>query len=221
MGYMKRLLLMISERLLKKLIDIFPFLSIFFLGKTNTIRSNSKLKNTKIYINGLNNKIIIGTDVILKKSTIQINGNNNIIIIGNNIILRGGDFVAIGDSNQIILGDFTTIHNHVAFEALEGRKITVGNDCMLSQDIEIRTGDSHSIVDLSGKRINQGKDIEIGEHVWIGTRVTLLKGTYIASNSVVGVGTITSSRFERGNVIVAGIPAKVIKEDINWSRNII
>ena len=57
---------------------------------------------------------------------------------------------------------------------------------MVSKDVSIRTGDSHSIIDLkTKKRINFGKDVVIGNHVWLGLNTSILKGVRIGNNSIV------------------------------------
>ena len=103
--------------------------------------------------------------------------------------------------------------------ACESKKITVGNDCMFSNKIQLRTSDSHSILDENAKRINLGGDIEIGNHVWIGNEVMVLKGTTIPDNCIVGARSIvTASLCAPPNSIIAGIPARVVKTNINWKR---
>ncbi|MGS0525300.1 hypothetical protein ACU8V7_09025 [Zobellia nedashkovskayae] len=65
-------------------------------------------------------------------------------------------------------------------------KVTIGVDCMFANTIDIRTGDSHSIIDIkSNKRINYAKNIIIGNHVWVGAHSSILKGATIADNSIV------------------------------------
>ena len=88
---------------------------------------------------------------------------------------------------------------------------------MLSHDIDIRNTDSHSIINMAGERINPSSDIIIGDHVWIGIRSTILKGSVIPSNTIVAAQSmVTSSLNAKENVIIAGSPARVVKENVNW-----
>lgn len=82
-----------------------------------------------------------------------------------------------------------------------------------------RTGDSHSIVNLLGDRINASKDIVISNHVWIGHKVHINKGVKIKEDSIVATGAIVTSPIEEANVIIGGVPAKIIKRNINWDKN--
>lgn len=105
---------------------------------------------------------------------------------------------------------------HIALD--EGSSITINEDCMFSNGIQIRSTDSHSIIDSTGKRINYAEDITIGEHCWIGLGCIILKGTTIAPHTVVAAGSICTTEYHKGNCIIAGNPAKVVKENIDWDR---
>lgn len=53
--------------------------------------------------------------------------------------------------------------------------ISVGDDCMLASEVTLDQFDAHHIFDLeSGKRLNRGKDISVGNQVWLGRSVSLL-----------------------------------------------
>ena len=91
---------------------------------------------------------------------------------------------------------------------------------MFAYDIDLRTGDSHSIIDCqTQERLNFAKDIEIGNHVWVATRCLILKGAKVADNSVIASGSIVTKSFSEPGVVIAGNPAKVVKEGITWSRD--
>ena len=91
------------------------------------------------------------------------------------------------------------------------------NDLGISSEIVIRTGDSHSVLNESGERINPAKDVVIGNHVWIGHRVLITKGVSIPENSIVGTGAILTKAIDKCGVVIAGVPAKIVKENINWN----
>ncbi len=65
---------------------------------------------------------------------------------------------------------------------IEGTSIEIGEDCMFSANIVFRTGDSHSIINSDGQRINASKSICIGNHVWIGNTVIVNKGVKVSDN---------------------------------------
>lgn len=82
----------------------------------------------------------------------------------------------------------------------------------------VRVGDSHSIMDLDGKRINPSEDVVIGDRVWVGNQTTILKGARIPADTVVATGAVVTKKFEEPGTILGGLPAKVIRKDIRWDR---
>lgn len=95
-------------------------------------------------------------------------------------------------------------------------EITIGSHCAISSGCTILDDDMHEVLFLEGdKPREKGHYVRIGDHVWIGTACTILKGVKIGSNSVVAAGSIVT-RDVPPNTLVAGAPAKVVKEIKGW-----
>ena len=90
-----------------------------------------------------------------------------------------------------------------------------GNNSIISWDCLILDTDFHRIY-KDGNIINENKLIEIGNHVWIGAKSTIFKGTKIADGSVIGAGSFCTGLLSDEKSIYAGQPAKLIKKNINW-----
>lgn len=92
--------------------------------------------------------------------------------------------------------------------------ITIGDGSVISWGCQFLDEDFHHVTYTEKK----GKTplIEIGRHVWIGSNVTVLKGSRIADGCVVASGAVVSSVFEKQNCLIAGNPAKVVREDVEW-----
>lgn len=146
------------------------------------------------------------------------NGDNNTIIIGNKCFARLAEFHIEDSNNSIVCGDEVHFSGKIHMAVIEGTKLSIGDDCLFSSDIVLRTGDSHSLLDLKGDRINFSKDIIIHNHVWVGHKVTMNKGVIISDDTVVGAGAIVTKAFTDKNVAIAGVPAKIVKRDVNWTR---
>jgi acetyltransferase-like isoleucine patch superfamily enzyme len=188
-------------------------------GKNNKIYvKNVYFKNSRIIVRGNNNVISLDEKTKLVNQLIIIYGDNNNIEIGSNCFLKGKKIHIEGDGCLVRVGNKTTIEYAEIAGTEEKSKIVIGKDCMLADDIDVRNGDSHSLVDKkTGKRINFAKDILIGDHVWIASHATILKGVIIGNESVVASGAVVTSSIPN-NSIYAGIPAKMIKNGITWER---
>jgi acyl-[acyl carrier protein]--UDP-N-acetylglucosamine O-acyltransferase len=97
-----------------------------------------------------------------------------------------------------------------------GRKIVIGEDCLFSENIRIRSSDQHSVIDLASKRqINFPADVAVGRHVWIGADVSVLKGVTIGDGSIVGAGSLVSKPVP-DRQLWAGVPAKRVRRNVSW-----
>ena len=176
-------------------------------------------KGVVITINGNNNRIVIGKNTIVHCS-ITITGNNCDVIIGDNSTFRSGSIVIEGDKCRYRQGVLSGIREARFVIQENNSKIHIGDDCMLSHNIVVRTSDSHSILDLNGNRINPAKSVFIGNHVWIAEAAIILKGVHIGNNSIIGYGSICTKDIP-SNSIATGVPAKVVKENVNWSNKLL
>ena len=118
----------------------------------------------------------------------------------------------------ISLGAHTALCGDIQLAAMEGTDITVGEGCLFANAVRLRTGDSHSLLKKStGARINPSKSITVGNHVWVGTGVTILKGVQVADGCVVGAGSLLAKAYSQPNCVLAGVPAREVKQDVDWT----
>jgi acetyltransferase-like isoleucine patch superfamily enzyme len=118
---------------------------------------------------------------------------------------------AAGEHARIELGDRTEINNNSMIKS-EGAGIRVGADGLFGAHVEIFDSDFH---DLHPRRRHAGTPrmapIDIGENVFMGMSVKVLKGVTIGADSVIGAGSVVTTSIPAG-VIAAGNPARVIRE---------
>lgn len=184
---------------------------------SHTITNEGKvLFKCKIRCKGKGNRIVFKKGGIIRNTSIVIYGNDNLIIVDEDASINCGDVVIEDNNNNIQIGKRTHLCGSVHLACTEGSAISIGNDCLFSSEITLRTGDSHSILNAASARINHARDIQICNHVWICYRVLITKGALISENSVVGTGSVVTRQFSTPNVVIAGVPATVIKENINW-----
>ncbi len=177
-------------------------------------------KLMELRVHGTNNKII---GEIPLKTRLEIYGNNNTIIFGKNT----HDFISnihMGVRNAYVNNALIKIGDNCTAGLVDIRLceddsfVSIGDNGMISANVKIWCSDSHSVFDNENNITNYGKSVEIGEHVWIGMDVKIGKNTKISSNSIVGWGSVVTKKFEKENIIIAGNPAKIVKENIKWDR---
>lgn len=96
------------------------------------------------------------------------------------------------------------------------KKIEIGKDFLCAWDIFISDSDWHQI---GGQ--NHQADVIIGDHVWIANSNNILKGSIIGNNCIVASNSkITNNQFP-DNVLIGGIPPKILKLNIEWNRDIL
>lgn len=187
-------------------------------GKGNKIINKAFCRRLSFDIVGNNNYIEIGTGTVVTDTKIYIRGNNHRLTIGYGSHFKKGELWFEDVNNEIYIGNKVSVEEaHIAVTGIN-RRIIIGDDCMLSNQVTLRTGDSHCITDNStGEKINQEKDIVLEEHVWLGNGVTVLKGVTMGKNSIAGTKSLVTTDIS-SNCLCAGIPAKIIRTDINWDR---
>jgi acetyltransferase-like isoleucine patch superfamily enzyme len=67
--------------------------------------------------------------------------------------------------------------------------------------------------------MSQEIDIYIGDNCYIGSGVKFAPGVFIPPNSLCAIGTVATKTFDTENSLIAGVPAKIVKTDINWREN--
>lgn len=123
----------------------------------------------------------------------------------------GADTTLINPKN-IFLGKRSYINGGM-FAATSDSKIRIGNCCMISYGVHMRT-DMHNSSRRDVPMIDQGhtcKDILVGDNVWIGYGAQVMGGVSIGSNSIIGAGAVVTKDVPDGAVVV-GVPARIIRQ---------
>lgn len=158
----------------------------------------------QVIICGKNVRLIGARIIMAKKSQ---------LILGDNIIIRG--YIAISAGCKVTIGSETICNYPIHAVVSENSCLNIGKNCLLS-DVSFYTSDTHSIFDrITGQRINRSKDINVGDRVWFGRKTWVMKGAEISHDSVIAAGAMVTGKIPP-HTISAGVPAKVIREDILW-----
>lgn len=191
-----------------------------FYGNDNTLYIKKKcifMSGAKLIFSRNNNYAYIGPkSIFYPTARLVFSGNNalaffcgnqnirqSITLTMSNIFFHGGGSKNMGTADHL-------------YQALESKNVLIGADTMFAGGLLIRTSDTHLIYDnKTFKRINTGKSIIIGDHVWIGQECKVFKGARIEDGCMVGACSIVTKHI-KSNSICAGSPAVIKKENIIW-----
>ena len=136
------------------------------------------------------------------------------LVLGRNFKLGSFSKIKCSGSLQklgkgIYIGDGVGISEFAYLGGTGG--VSVGDDCIIGQYFSTHP-ENHIFANPKMTIKSQGttaEGIQIGSNCWIGSKVTVLDGTSIGSNSVVAAGSVVRGKF-KNNLIIAGVPAKII-----------
>lgn len=158
-----------------------------------------------------------------QKSKISVDGDNNYIVFkSTKQSIRSIRLFGLKHNNKVIIGEnfYSTGLLKIEFANLSNMTLNIGDNCMFGQGVSIMLSDCHTIKDITtGQQINKPKHgVTIGNKVWLARDVKILKDVSIGDNTVVATGSVVTKSFSENNVLLAGIPAKIVKSNIDWER---
>ena len=109
---------------------------------------------------------------------------------------------------SIEIGDNVATNNNVFICA--ANCIEIGDNTLIGQNVTITDFEAHGIHPNERRRVGEIGKVIIGRNVWLGSNVTILKNSSIGDNTIVASGAVVSGVFP-SNVIIGGVPAKIIK----------
>lgn len=191
----------------------------FALGKPIVVGRNFRVKGAN-HIDIKRGRLMLGTTLygyadpslgglLRVEGKLEINGAV-IITHGNRWRIGPGATVAIGDGSYF--GPMTRV--------LISSGLTIGERCGIAWDCQFLDDDKHSLSVTGVVPRPRREPIVIGDHVWIASRSTILKGTRIGSGCVVASGATVRGDFSDPGCLIGGTPAKVIRRGMIWDYEV-
>lgn len=180
-------------------------------------RNNGRLKHvTPVSFQGTSNTVILGEQLGAHGSINFMGDNNLVVLLGDHRRLALEANLYAGDSLVCGRGTFAW---GVRIWVQGGTVCTLGDDCLLSENISIRTTDHHSIIDLAtGTQINAPRDIRIGNHVWLGPSCTVNKGVQIGDGAILAPHSVLTESIPRAECW-GGVSARILRRNVSWVRS--
>ncbi len=171
-------------------------------GRNVVIRHGHKIR--------LGDNVVLDDDVVLDAK----GDTNHGIVLGDDTLLSRGAILSCKNGN-IQVGSDVSLGIHSLIHAVEGSDVAVGDKCVLAAFVYLIGGGSYHLERLDLPIKEQGTyargGIVIAENVWLGAKAQVLDGVRVESGSVVAAGAVVS-RDVPANVIVAGVPARIVRE---------
>jgi acetyltransferase-like isoleucine patch superfamily enzyme len=136
-------------------------------------------------------------------------GDGATVVFGSRCVLDRDMTVECFGSLEV--GSGTIFGHHCTLAARES--LVIGHDCLLAEMVSVRDHDHRYDLDLDIPVRDQGFDcrpVRIGSNVWLGCKVTVVKGVTIGDNAVVGANSVVT-RDIPANAVAVGAPARVIR----------
>lgn len=126
---------------------------------------------------------------------------------GRNSIIEPPFYCVYG--RNIYVGDHVFLN--ISCTILDCNEVRIGNHVMIGPGVQIYTAAHLLEAEPRIQGLEVAKPIVIEDNVWLGGSAILLPGVRIGRNAVVGAGAVVS-RDVSANTVVAGNPARVIRE---------
>ena len=185
--------------------NLFPFL----------IRSRAVISIASISSLKLTHRLILGNSNKLPRvSILPVNiwfGKNAQVDIGKAVCIGPGVNLIVKDNARLKIGDSSYFTSDAHIEVVES--LEIGSNCAISWGVSIIDSNHHDI--YYENRVSVNKKLQIGDNVWIGCNSIILPGTVIGSGSTIAAGSVVKGDFPT-NSLIAGNPAKVVREDVSW-----
>ena len=112
---------------------------------------------------------------------------------------------------NIIVGSNSIVNSNSLLDG-RGGKIIIGNNVDIARDVNVWTLEHDPNDDF---HLTKGGDVIIEDYVWIASRATVLPNVHIGKGAVIACGAVVTKDVPP-HCLVAGSPAKVIRENIEW-----
>lgn len=138
------------------------------------------------------------------------------VIIGGKVSIGSGSKISVAKDSTLKFGENFILTGRSSI--ICQNSISFGKHCLLSWDILIMDTDFHKILNEEHEVVNSPSSIQIGDHVWIGCRCTILKGVTIVDDVVIAACSTITHSIKMNGVVYGGNgrSANVLKTGVTW-----
>jgi acetyltransferase-like isoleucine patch superfamily enzyme len=203
-------------------IDLLQYIKLNYLSK-NVVHEG---KGKAIPFRGTHIELDDGSKLVIRDDSLEIGLNKvkgskaeTLIRLRKNAVwevkrycgLNYGVTVEVNQNAKLESGYLTVNSNSTI---ISHKEITIGNDVMIGRNVVIYDSDFHTL----NNKENISEPVMIGDHVWIATNCTILKGVQIGNGSVIAAGSIIKENVPEGVVAGNKTDQIILSEKAEWKR---
>lgn len=138
---------------------------------------------------------------------------DSLFVINGEVKINYGAFLQAHPNSVIQIGKSVINTDSVI---IAQKEIKIGNDVLMGRMVTIFDSDFHPIYDENGIRSNPPRKVEIGDHVWIGIKATILKGTKIKEGAVISANALVGG-IVKANTMYGTLPGQSFGM-VSWGK---
>ncbi|MBT2756900.1 acyltransferase [Mesobacillus foraminis] len=176
---------------------------------------NSKISRFMIKVNFTNGSD--GVNQSLKNSGFFCIKDEGTIVFNGKANFASGVSIRVDDKGSLVFGSNFDCNRNCFIACREN--ITIGDNVLFGWSVSIRDSNGHKIYNILDNTIDKNTEpVKIGNHIWVGANVDILKGAEIADDCIIGFNSCVTRKFKERHCTLAGYPAKIVRENVGWVR---
>lgn len=139
-------------------------------------------------------------NLVSPNTEIEIGKNSN-LILGKMVRIKSGSKIYVRKGAELKIGHYSSFNHRCMVVSHE--KVIIGDYVQLGPNVLIYDHDHDYKAENGLKELKyKTSPVEIGNNVWIGANVVILRGTKLGDNCVVGAGCVIKGSFDSNSLIV-------------------
>lgn len=114
--------------------------------------------------------------------------------------------------HAVLTSGYFTMNSFSVIIAAEN--ISLGHDVMIARNVVIYDSDFHAV----DKNKPISSPVTIGDHVWIATNATVLKGVSIGKGAMIAANTVVTENVADETMVAGRQECVTLKETVHWTR---
>ncbi|WP_370185671.1 hypothetical protein [Aeromicrobium sp.] len=151
-------------------------------------------------------------------ASLLVGGDGATVFVDAGCELTAGELFCGGGSSIVLHGPLVATRCAVVDARNRGSVVALPEQ-LWAADVYVATDDMHRLEDrTTGERLNPyGAHVRLGRHVWLCKDAVVTGHADVGDGAVVGMRAVVRGQKVPAHSVVAGAPARVVRDDVAWS----